>query len=304
MKKRLAVLLLIVCSLSVYAQEPTNNQQDDDLFAELDDLTIESDNEVIATFKSTRLLIGQSTERVKQRQLHFRISHVFGKIKGIDNFFGLDQINNMHISLEYGLTDFIQLGIARSNKPDKTYSNSIKISALRQRDGTSPFPFALSYFGSLDIKTREYFPEARNKNFSGRLEYVNQLLISRKFNKDLSLQVSPTFVYRNLTETENDPNAIFSIAMGGRYLISRSISLNAEYYYTLPTFNTLDGSKNTLAVGMDIETGGHVFQLYFTNAFALHPGKFAINQSGDFFNRDINFGFSILREFSFSKKSK
>lgn len=304
MKKRLAVLLLIVCSLSVYAQEPTNNQEDDDLFAELDDLTIESDNEVIATFKSTRLLIGQSTERVKQRQLHFRISHVFGKIKGIDNFFGLDQINNMHISLEYGLTDFIQLGIARSNKPDKTYSNSIKISALRQRDGASPFPFALSYFGSLDIKTREYFPEARNKNFSGRLEYVNQLLISRKFNKDLSLQVSPTFVYRNLTETENDPNAIFSIAMGGRYLISRSISLNAEYYYTLPTFDTQDASKNTLAVGMDIETGGHVFQLYFTNAFALHPGKFAINQSGDFFNRDINFGFSILREFSFSKKSK
>lgn len=304
MKKRLAVLLLVVCSLSVYAQEPTNNQEDDDLFAELDDLTIESDNEVIATFKSTRLLIGQSTERVKQRQLHFRISHVFGKIKGIDNFFGLDQINNMHISLEYGLTDFLQLGIARSNKPDKTYSNSIKISALRQRDGASPFPFALSYFGSLDIKTREYFPEARNKNFSGRLEYVNQLLISRKFNKDLSLQVSPTFVYRNLTETENDPNAIFSIAMGGRYLISRSISLNAEYYYTLPTFDTQDASKNTLAVGMDIETGGHVFQLYFTNAFALHPGKFAINQSGDFFNRDINFGFSILREFSFSKKSK
>lgn len=304
MKKCLAVLCLIVCALSVYAQEPANNQQDDDLFAELDDLTIESDNEVIATFKSTRLLIGQSTERVKQRQLHFRISHVFGKIKGIDNFFGLDQINNMHISLEYGLTDFIQLGIARSNKPDKTYSNSIKVSALRQRDGASPFPFALSYFGSLDIKTREYFPEARNKNFSGRLEYVNQLLISRKFNKDLSLQVSPTFVYRNLTETENDPNAIFSIAMGGRYLISRSISLNAEYYYTLPTFDTHDASKNTLAVGMDIETGGHVFQLYFTNAFALHPGKFAINQSGDFFNRDINFGFSILREFSFSKKSK
>tara|TARA_R110002012_G_scaffold9716_4_gene45032 strand:+ start:3757 stop:4653 length:897 start_codon:yes stop_codon:yes gene_type:complete len=297
MKFFLSILFSVVFSLSIQSQEPQETEIDD-LFSELDDLTIEGDNEVIASFKSTRLLIGQSTERVKKSQLHFRISHVFGKIKGIDNFFGLDQINNMHFSLEYGLTDYIQLGVARSNKPDKTYSNSIKVSALRQRSGSKSFPFALSYFGSLDIKTREYFPEARNNNFSGRLEYVNQLLISRKFSEKLSLQLSPTLVYRNLTETQEDPNAIYSIAVGGRYLISRSISINGEYYYTLPTFDAHSARKNTLALGLDIETGGHVFQLFFTNAFALHPGKFAINQSGNFFNRDINFGFSILREFS------
>ena len=306
MKHSLTTLLLTLCPFFICAQTPEDNDSEtDDLFKELDDLTIEESNETIATFKSTRILLGQSTERVKKRQLHFRVSHVFGKIEGIDNFFGLDNINNMHLSFEYGLTDYIQLGLIRSNKPDKTYSTGIKLSALRQKSGKNPFPFALSYFGSMDIKTREYFPEERNENFEGRLEYVHQLLLSRKFTDNLSLQISPTLVYRNLTETKNDPNSIYSIGVGGRYLISRSVSINAEYYYTLPTFDMEDPSKNTLALGLDIETGGHVFQLYFTNAFALHPGKFAINQSGDFFDkREINFGFSILREFSFSKKNK
>ena len=306
MKKISYTLLFFFLYISFQAQDLDNSDSEtDDLFKELDNITIEEDSDVIATFKSTRILLGQSTERVKQRQLHFRISHVFGKIEGISNFFGLDNINNMHLSFEYGLTDYIQLGLLRSNKPDKTYSISLKLSALRQKTGKKSFPFALSYFGSVDIKTREYFPKERNDNFEGRLEYVHQLLLSRKFSEKLSLQLSPTLVYRNLTETKNDPNSIYSIGIGGRYLISRSISINAEYYYTLPTFDIEDPEKNTLAFGLDIETGGHVFQLYFTNAFALHPGKFAINQSGDFFNkREINFGFSILREFSFTKKNK
>ena len=306
MKKISYTLLFFFLYISFQAQDLDNSDSEtDDLFKELDNITIEEDSDVIATFKSTRILLGQSTERVKQRQLHFRISHVFGKIEGISNFFGLDNINNMHLSFEYGLTDYIQLGLLRSNKPDKTYSISLKLSALRQKTGKKSFPFALSYFGSVDIKTREYFPKERNDNFEGRLEYVHQLLLSRKFSEKLSLQFSPTLVYRNLTETKNDPNSIYSIGIGGRYLISRSISINAEYYYTLPTFDIEDPEKNTLAFGLDIETGGHVFQLYFTNAFALHPGKFAINQSGDFFNkREINFGFSILREFSFTKKNK
>lgn len=292
-------LLFALLPCLLCAQIKENETSNDDLFGELDNITIKENTEVIASFKSTRLMLGQSTERVKKDQLHFRISHVFGKIKGIDNFFGLDNINNMNLSFEYGLTDYIQLGLARSNKPDKTYSNSIKLSMLRQKNGEQSFPFSISYFGSLDIKTRDYFPEERNKNFSGRLEYVNQFLVSRKFSKNLSALLAPTWIYRNLTETESSPNSIFSLGIGGRYLISRSVSINTEYYYNLDTFEAYSFKNNTLTLGLDIETGGHVFQLYFTNAFALHPGKFAINESGNFFNRDINFGFSLLREFSF-----
>jgi len=278
----------------MFAQE-----SDDDMFEELDEITTKESQEVIATFKSTRLVIAQSTERVRASQLHFRVSHVFGKIKGIDNFFGLDNLNNMNLSFEYGLTDYIQLGLARSNKPDKTYSSSLKLSLLRQKAGDASFPFSLSYFGGVDYKSRRYTPEKRDKDFNGRLDYINQILISRKMSDQLSLQLSPTWVHRNLTDNKIEPNDIYSIGIGGRYLFSRSTSINLEYFYTIPTFDQHDINKNTLSIGFDIETGGHVFQLYFTNAFALHPGKFGLNQSGDFFQkRDINFGFSILRAFS------
>ena len=294
-------LLSLFCCLSIHAMI---SQETEDLFSELDQMTTQESNEVIATFKSTRLIIGQSTERVRNEQLHLRISHVFGEIKGIDNFFGLDNLNNMHISLEYGLTDNIQLGIMRSNKPDKTYSSTIKWSALRQKTGKHPFPFSLSYYGNIDVKTRTYTPEARDKNFTGRIDYINQLLIARKISQQVSLQIAPTWVHRNLTNANDEPNNVYSIGIGGRYLFSRSTSVNLEYYYALPTFESNTLNQNTLTLGFDIETGGHVFQLYFTNAIALHPGKFAINQSNNFFDREINFGFSILRAFNVGKKDR
>ncbi len=272
--------------------------QEEDLFKELDDLTIKDNSEVIATFKSTRLMLGQSTERVRSGQLHFRVSHVFSKIRGISNFFGLDNLNNMHVSFEYGLTDFIQLGLARSNKPDKTYSGSLKLTLLRQKTGEKPFPFSVSYFGGIDYKSRNFAPEERDRNFEGRLDYINQFLISRKMGDHISLQVAPIWVHRNLTDVVTEPNDIYSIGLGGRYLFSGSVSVNLEYYYTIPTFDSHNRAKDALTIGLDIETGGHVFQLFFTNAFALHPGKFSINQNGDFFNRDINFGFSLLRTFN------
>lgn len=169
---------------------------------------------------------------------------------------------------------------------------------MRHKKGDENFPFSLSYNGGIDYKSRTYTPEERNDNFTGRLDFINQLLISRKVFEQLSLQVSPTWVHRNLTDNLDEPNDIYSIGIGGRYLISGSVSVNAEYFYTLPTFDTHNATKDTFTIGFDVETGGHVFQLYFTNAFALHPGKFALNQSGDFFKREINFGFSLLREFS------
>ncbi len=292
------VLSLFIIPLLIFGQEKPPSDTDENLFDELDELTTKGSSEVIATFKSTRIILGQSTERAKENQLHFRISHVFSKINGIDNFFGLDNLNNMHISFEYGINNNLQVGLARSNKPDQTYSGTVKGSLLRQKTGENPFPLSLSYYGGIDYKSRDYIPEARDKNFVGRLDYINQVLISRKFSDKLSLQISPTWVHRNLTDAEAQPNDIFSLGLGGRYMFSRSSSVNLEYYHTIPTFDASKFKGNALSVGFDIETGGHVFQLYFTNAFALHPGKFAVNQNGDFFGREISIGFSILREFS------
>lgn len=272
--------------------------QEDDIFSELDSITEESNHEVIAAFKSTRLMIGQSIERVRKDQLHFRISHVFQRILGVQNFFGLDNLNNMHLSFEYGLTDFIQVGLARENV-DRTYSGTLKLSLFRQKSGKKSFPLSISYYLSVDIKSIDYTPVERDLYLEGRFDYVNQFLIGSKVSERVSLQLSPTWVHRNLTNSVAEPNEIYSVGAGGRYLFSRSMSVNLEYYYTLPTFDAHDVTNNMFTAGFDLETGGHVFQLYFTNATFLHPGKFALNQNGDFFgNRDIQFGFSMLRTFN------
>lgn len=274
--------------------------QDEAIFEELDSMTEVKNEEVMATFKSTRVIIAPSVERVKQKQLQFRVSHLFSTVtSGYRNLFGLDQLVNMHLSLEYGITNRIQVSLYRSNKPDKTIMPGIKLSILRQSKGKGSFPLSLSYYGNIDWKTNRYALKARNDDFAGRLDYVNMLLIGRKINRRLSLQLSPSLVHRNLTESASEPNTIYSVGFSGRYMLNDHISINWEYFYTYPSAPAITVANNPLSLGIDIETGGHVFQLYFTNALALHPGKFLINQNPDFFDGTIQFGFSILREFNF-----
>lgn len=273
--------------------------QDDPIFQELESMAEAKREEVIATFKSTNVILAPSIERVKKKQLHFRVSHLFSKVtSGYMDLFGLDQLVNMNLSLDYGLNNRVQLGLARSNKPDKTIIHTIKATLIRQSKGKGSSPLSLSYFGNVDWKTNRYFLKERNKDFVGRLDYVNMLLIGRKFNTKLSLQTTLSSVHRNLTESPAEPNDIYSLGFSGRYMLNDHISFNWEYFYTYPSSVHIKFENSPLSFGFDIETGGHVFQLYFSNALALHPGKFLINQNENFFGKNIQFGFSILREFS------
>lgn len=273
--------------------------QDDAIFDELEALTEQENTEVIAAFKSTRVILGPSIERVQKKQLHFRVSHLFSPISlGYRELFGLDQLVNMNLSLEYGLNNRFQVGLARSNKADKTLMPNIKASLLRQSTGKNAFPFYVSYFGSLDWKTNTYSSPAQNDYFVGRLDYVNMLLLARKFSPRLSVQLSPSWLHRNLTNSPSEPNDLFSLGVSGRYLLNDHLSFNWEYFHTYPSAEVIQAKYNPLSLGVDIETGGHVFQLYFSNASALHPGKFLMNQNGSFFDGTIQFGFSIMREFN------
>lgn len=273
--------------------------QDDPIFRELESMAEAKKEEVIATFKSTNVILAPSIERVKKKQLHFRVSHLFSKVtSGYMDLFGLDQLVNMNLSLDYGLSNRVQLGLARSNKPDKTIIHTVKATLIRQSKGKGSFPLSLSYFGDVDWKTTRYFLKERNKDFAGRLDYVNMLLIGRKFNTKLSLQTTLSWVHRNLTESPAEPNDIYSLGFSGRYMLNEHISFNWEYFYTYPSSDHIKFENSPLSFGFDIETGGHVFQLYFSNALALHPGKFLINQNENFFKKNIQFGFSILREFN------
>jgi len=260
-----------------------------------------------ATFKSTRVVNGHSVERMKKNQLEFRVSHRFGEFNtGSYNFWGLDQ-GTIHLALEYGITDWLEAGIGRSTY-EKTADAFAKVSLLRQSSGAKNMPIHLSYLASTEIIGINY-NQAMQQNFSSRMSFIQQIMIARKFNESLSLQLTPTFIHRNLVPQEVEKNDLFSVGVGGRYKLSKRIALNVEYFYVYRgNENAINQSVptptkyyNPLSVGIDIETGGHVFQIMVTNAQAMREGGFIGKTTGSWGGGGIHLGFNISRVFSFSK---
>ena len=164
-------------------------------------------------------------------------------------------------------------------------------------------PVSLSYLSSVELNSLKFADPTRTNYFSSRLTYVSQILIARKFNDNFSFQLSPTYIHRNLTKTELDKNDIFALGAGARYKLSKRLSLNAEYYYTYnPNAKYLDTRYyNSASVGIDIETGGHVFQIMLTNSQGMREGTFIPQTTDNWFDKGIHLGFNISRVFSFQK---
>lgn len=251
---------------------------------------------VTATFKATRLINGHSIENVGKGVLDFRISHRFNTLKnGFEDFFGLDGATTK-IGFDYGVTNWLMAGIGRSSF-DKEYDGYVKAKILRQTTDNR-MPLSLSYLGSVMVKSLKVtVPEGSEYYFSNRVCYANQLIIARKFNEILSLQLMPTHVHYNLVKYKDDPNNVLALGVGGRLKLSKRISLNAEWYWRLPGSEMRD-TRNSLAVGFDIETGGHVFQLHFTNSTGMTERTFVGQTTGDWADGDIRFGFNISRVFT------
>ena len=255
-----------------------------------------------ATFKSTRILNGHSIERMQAGQLDFRIAHRFGLLNsGPYDFFGLDQ-SNIHISLEYGIFNWLMVGAGRGNY-EKTFDGFTKLSILRQSSGARFMPVSISLFSSVALKSVKWADPERTNYFSSRLSYTAQVLIASKISQGLSIQISPSYVHRNLVATELDPNDLYALGAGGRMKLSKRISLNAEYYYVLNANNTYMSQPvyNPLSIGVDIETGGHVFQLLFTNSLSMIEKGFIGETTGRWLKGDIHFGFNISRVFTLNK---
>ncbi len=253
---------------------------------------------VIATFKSTRIINGHSIERMPEGQLDFRISHRFGEVNtGAYNLWGLDQAN-IHFSLEYGITDWVMVGIGRGTY-EKTYDGFLKFSILRQSSGDRVMPVSISWLSSTSINTLKWTGTG-SLNFWDRVAYVHQILIARKFNERLSFELNPTFVHRNMVATELDPNDVWALGAGMRFKLTKRISFNAEYYYVIPPRNDYRSTEtfNPLAIGVDIETGGHVFQIMLTNSLAMREEGFINNTTGDWLNGGVHLGFNISRVFT------
>lgn len=273
----------------------------DDLMNLLNENTPKEILYTTATFKSTRIMNGHSIEKMPAGQLDVRISHRFGTINtGAYNFFGLDQAN-MHLSLEYGLFNWLMIGAGRGNY-EKTFDGFAKVTALRQSSGAKVMPVSLSVLTSVSVNSLKWTDPARTNYFSSRLSYVGQVLIARKFNQSLSFQLTPSYVHRNMVTTELDPNDLYSVGAGGRLKLTKRISLNAEYYYLAnPKSYMSQQIYNPLSLGVDIETGGHVFQFIFTNSVAMIEKGFIGETTGNWGKGDIHFGFNISRVFTLKK---
>jgi Membrane bound beta barrel domain (DUF5777) len=252
-----------------------------------------------ATFKSVRIINGHSVETAGKNTLHFLIGHRFGAINsGAYNFFGLDQ-SVIRLGLEYGFTSNLTVGVGRSSN-EKTIDGFVKYRAIRQGTGPGTLPFTVTLLGTSAISTLKYAGTLQDdRPVRTRLTYTYQALIARKFSDGFSLQLMPTWVHRNLVDTRAEQNDVLALGIAGRQKITKRLAITGEYYYLLPGATADDVRyHNSLAVGFDIETGGHVFQLHFTNSNGMIEKFFIPQTTGNFFKGDIYFGFNISRAFT------
>jgi len=297
--KNIILLFFInVFCTNTFAQDTTDLMSQLENEAAKDNMN--SINYTTATFKTTRLINGHTVENVGKGVLDFKISHRFGKVNGGGyNLFGLDNAT-MRMGFDYGITNRFMVGIGRSTF-EKTYDAFFKIKLLRQSAGSKKMPLTLSYVPTIALKTLRSLDTLKNNYFSSRLFYTHQLIIGRKFSEQTSLQLMPTFSHRNLVTFASEPNDLIAIGIGGRQKLSKRVSLNAEYYYQLPDYKLI-GSTNSFSIGFDIETGGHVFQLHFTNSQGMSERTFISETRGEWSKGDIFFGFNISRVFTLGKR--
>jgi hypothetical protein len=283
--KRIGLLLYaLFFSLTLAAQ--------DDLLDELDTDT-KVDKKVSSVFKGLKIINMESTKLAAKKDFYFVISHRFGSIKsGIKDLFGLDN-SNIRFSFIYGVNDWLNLGFSRSSS-NKTYDAHAKYRLLHQEEGKSPI--TIVGFNSVEFNTgldKVNYPLIESKH---RYTYAHELLISRKFNEKLSLEVSPVYLHQNFVENDLQDNTQYIVGLGGRYKVSSRVTINAEYHAHM---NREASSKfvNPLSLGVDIETGGHVFQLHVTNAQLMNESGYMTGAIGDWGSGDIYFGFNIWRVF-------
>jgi hypothetical protein len=237
-----------------------------------------------------------SLENTAGGVLDFKISHRFGTLNGgFYELFGLDNAS-IRLGLDYGVTDKLTVGVGRSSF-QKAYDGFVKYKFLRQSTGKKNMPVTAALLLTSAIQTLKWPIPERDNHFSSRLYYTTQLIVGRKFSESLTLQLSPTMVHRNLVKTNAEKNDVFALGAAGRIKLSKRIALNAEYIYLLPN-QVADGVKNSLSVGFDIETGGHVFQLHFTNSTSMIEKGFITETSNSWTDGGIHFGFNVSRVFT------
>lgn len=289
--KKLLLLLFPIC---VFAQN--------DLLSEID--TVKTDSKVESAFKSLKIVNIESTKLAGKGDFYLVIAHRFDYLnQGFDDFFGIDNANTQ-IKFVWGVKDWLTVHVARSGF-EETIDSAIKYRLIAQeKEG---FPLTIVGFNSLAINAEMKKVNYPKLEFENRLSYVTQLLISRKFTDKLSLEIAPSYFHENtLKDILDDNNSVispnpqsngqFAVGMGGRYKFAKRWSFNMDYAAHL---NRASQSiyTNPFSVGVDLETGGHVFQMHFTNSRAMHESGYLGQTTGNWGKGEIAFGFNLVRVF-------
>ncbi len=290
-------ILFIVVLLNLFSIGYSQN-----LLSILDSLDVENTEPGIITnsFKSVRLINGYTSDIAGKNDLVLSVSHRFEDVnQGIYDLFGLDR-SVIRFGFEYGVGDRISIGFGRSNF-EKLYDGFIKLKIANQ-SSSSGFPLSITLLEGVVIKSLKWTDETRDYPFSARMYYVHELLVSRKFSNKFSAQLSPTLVHRNMVETKEQPNLVPAIGMGANLTINSWLSVSAEYYHVLSS-DVLDRYNNSLAVGVEIESGGgHIFQIHLSNSDGMTEKAFIAETIGQWDKGDIGIGFNIIRVFSLKRR--
>lgn len=285
-------LMLLGFSFSTYAQDMM------DMLSEGEEKTKEF---TTATFKGTRLINFHTIETPGKNTLEYRISHRFGTTNsGINNFFGMDGGASIRMGLDYSYDGRLEAGLGRTNI-DKTVDGYLKYRLLRQTTDNSN-PLSITLVSSLFITTQKD-PNAvingfdKYQYFTSRMAYAHQIMLARKFSDRFSMQIAPVFIHLNLVEKASDSNDIYAATALGRLKITKRIAITGEFGMVLNKY-TSGTYYNTAGIGVDIETGGHVFQIHVTNSQGMLESQYLPFTNTSWKDNGIRIGFNISRVFS------
>lgn len=284
-KKTVYLLIFIVASTAIQAQ------------AQLTPHLADVQRPVKAIFKAPNVILGNSVKNLYRNTLNMSIYHTFGLVNtGINGFYGLDTGANIRLGLDYGITDRLSVGLGRT-RIGKIVDARFKYSLVHQMQHQSGSPVELALAGDWAITTA---PRPFNGAYTvgDRMNFMLQGMAARKFSERLSLQVAPTFAHYNRVYP-GESNNYFGVGLSGRYKLTGHTALALEY---IPVIKKNANTYNTLAVALNMETGGHVFQLFFTNSQAINQQDLLRNTQNDFWAGDFRFGFNINRIFWFNGK--
>jgi len=267
----------------------------DDLLNELDSVAVDTvmapeDAYYAPAFKGLQIVTLQTTKMPAKNEFYFVVSHRFGSVKdGISEFFGFDQATTK-LGGVYGVANWLSLSVSRHTML-KVYEAGIKYRLSRQTD---TFPLEIVGYNTVDINSFLDEDDYPKLEFADRLTYISQVLISRRVSDKISLELVPTFIHKNLYDPAIENDEQFAIGSGGRFKIAKRLSLNLEYVYN---FDKPDFYRNPLSVGLDVETGGHIFQLLFSNSQSMTEAGYITHSAGDWGEGDFFFGFNLYRVF-------